>query len=503
VGSKPASSSRPRCGTQQAEVLNSGRSRVAGHRGGTPATRRTTSSICSTPWDPDSNGVDDNDAGVRTPDALSDQPPRTRTSSIPHRATVLLGQTWAPRVFPSGFGPRTRSARCASGSMAALLVSCGEGAPLHAGGLGRPRSGTCSGPGRTDSIQNIGAFRAQDITSLAGKILRIHPTDGKWLPEQSVSSMAIPARCARGCGGVWACANPFRFCVRPGDAAADSSLGRPGRDLRSAMWAGTRGRGERPPRRAAPISAGPTTKGTRACSRIRSSIRSITDSPPSAPSANPSAARARPTMTWSHSDSTLSRPTGIRGNLRGGRGVVVPGAARIRRPTAIGTSSRDFGPQLDQDRDPRRLESGSNRFTELRDRRARPGRLRGRSSERRYPLPLHLHRGTLYRIRYTGSASRQTSPPAASRHRAGDIGLRPALGRLLERRVRGSGFGPRLDLVEFRETAWARWSAKPAAHLHRARPPTRRSSPSPMARGGLTRDTVIVTARARGCCRSP
>ncbi len=72
--------------------------------------------------------------------------------------------------------------------------------------------------------ENVGAFRAQLVNSLNGKIIRINPANGNGLSSNPFYTAASP-RSAR--SRVWAMGfrNPFRFCIRPGTGSTDSSAG--------------------------------------------------------------------------------------------------------------------------------------------------------------------------------------------------------------------------------------------------------------------------------------
>ena len=94
-----------------------------------------------------------------------------------------------------------------------LFVSAGDGAHFDtadAGGL----DPDCFGLGRFGPDEDIGAFRAQYLDSLAGKILRIDPATGLGMQDN-------PHWTGNGADNrsrVWAngVRNPFRFSVKPG-----------------------------------------------------------------------------------------------------------------------------------------------------------------------------------------------------------------------------------------------------------------------------------------------
>ncbi|WP_179223035.1 PQQ-dependent sugar dehydrogenase [Pontibacter ummariensis] len=69
--------------------------------------------------------------------------------------------------------------------------------------------------------QNIGAYRAQQINSLNGKILRIDPATGDGLPSNPFYDASKP-RAASSRVWVLGLRNPFRFTVKPGTGSANS-----------------------------------------------------------------------------------------------------------------------------------------------------------------------------------------------------------------------------------------------------------------------------------------
>ncbi len=94
-----------------------------------------------------------------------------------------------------------------------LLVSAGDGAHFDTadpGGL----DADCFGPGLFGRDEDIGAFRAQYLDSLAGKILRIDPATGLGLS----SNPHWTGNGADNRSRIWAngVRNPFRCSVRPG-----------------------------------------------------------------------------------------------------------------------------------------------------------------------------------------------------------------------------------------------------------------------------------------------
>ena len=105
------------------------------------------------------------------------------------------------------------------GEDGSLLVSAGDGAHFDGADPGGLDPGCCDGdPLQPD--QDIGAFRAQYLSSLGGKILRIDPATGAGLPgNTNFTGKGLDAA-----SRVWASGfrNPFRFTVRPGSGSETS-----------------------------------------------------------------------------------------------------------------------------------------------------------------------------------------------------------------------------------------------------------------------------------------
>src|SRR5690606_7732899 len=93
---------------------------------------------------------------------------------------VLIGETWAEGIPALGYSHTIGALRF--GADKSLLVASGDGGQfVHADSGGVDPDGF--GPGRTDRSEDIGAFRARSIDSLAGKILRIDRETGHGLPR--------------------------------------------------------------------------------------------------------------------------------------------------------------------------------------------------------------------------------------------------------------------------------------------------------------------------------
>ncbi|MEM8557127.1 MAG: PQQ-dependent sugar dehydrogenase, partial [Bacteroidota bacterium] len=107
-----------------------------------------------------------------------------------------------------------------------LIVSTGDAASfqqMDAGGL----YDACFGPGDPlPESEDIGAFRSQQLESLAGKILRINPANGQAYPSNPFYNGNPNANVSK----VWSYGlrNPFTITIRPGTGSRNVNEGRPG-----------------------------------------------------------------------------------------------------------------------------------------------------------------------------------------------------------------------------------------------------------------------------------
>lgn len=172
--------------------------------------------------DPDSDGVDDNtDAFGR----LTRYQVGWNDSSVVDSATrtVLFGTSWRDAPLTGSITHGLGALRW--GRDGTLLVSAGEGShydQADAGGL----DSAMFTPDRADTAQDIGAYRAQWIHALSGKILRIDPVTGQGLPSNPYWTGDPDDAASK----VWAYGlrNPFRFSVEPGTGSDDPIDGNPG-----------------------------------------------------------------------------------------------------------------------------------------------------------------------------------------------------------------------------------------------------------------------------------
>ncbi len=152
---------------------------------------------------------------------------------VPNSRTVLLGEsmtTGIPICHQShGMGSLV------FGSDGTLLVSCGDGASYEIADTGGSVSGS-SNTALADGIirpkENVGAFRAQLVDALNGKVLRLDPETGDGVSSNPFYDALAP-RAPR--SRVWALGlrNPFRMSHQPGTGVVDPALGNPG-----TLWIG-------------------------------------------------------------------------------------------------------------------------------------------------------------------------------------------------------------------------------------------------------------------------
>ncbi len=177
--------------------------------------------------EPDSDGFDDDDDAfgrlTRYQVAFDDS-----STLVESSRTILMGTTWSN-------APCVGAAAHAGGSLrwgedGTLLVSVGDGGHYAVPDPGGLDPGMF-GPGKVDPSLDIGAYRAQDIGSLNGKILRLDPETGWGLPSNPFWNGDPDA--ARSKVFAYGLRNPFRFAIAPGTGSTDQADGRPG-----TLWIG-------------------------------------------------------------------------------------------------------------------------------------------------------------------------------------------------------------------------------------------------------------------------
>ena len=116
------------------------------------------------------------------------------------------------------------------GSDGTLLAGCGDGASYANRDTGS-EAGSYYSQALEDGIisakENVGAFRAQVVDSLSGKIWRIDPETGAGVPSNPFYEPASPSSSA---SRVWALGvrNPYRMTRRPGVGSHDPNDADPG-----------------------------------------------------------------------------------------------------------------------------------------------------------------------------------------------------------------------------------------------------------------------------------
>jgi glucose/arabinose dehydrogenase len=159
----------------------------------------------------------------------------TATSASGFRAVdpasrrVLLGEapsTGCPLLFWShGVGSLV------FGSDDSLLASCGDGASFTGGDIGGPSQGAYTVQALAEGIisprEDVGAYRAQLPSSLAGKLLRLDPDSGDGVPGNPYYDAGNP-RAARSRVFALGLRNAFRFTVRPDTGSHLAADGNPG-----------------------------------------------------------------------------------------------------------------------------------------------------------------------------------------------------------------------------------------------------------------------------------
>ena len=112
-----------------------------------------------------------------------------------------------------------------------LLLSCGEGASFQVADTGGVQTGSYAPQALADGIlrpkENVGAFRAQLVDSLSGKVLRLDPATGNGVPSNPYYDAGNP-RSARSRVYALGLRNPFRMSLQPNTGSHFPPDGNPG-----------------------------------------------------------------------------------------------------------------------------------------------------------------------------------------------------------------------------------------------------------------------------------
>lgn len=174
--------------------------------------------------DPDSNGID-NEIGTWA------RVERYRMSAADSNVVdlssrqILLGVDWPSGIPEPGSELTHVAGSIRFGRDKSLLVGNGDGAHYSTydrGGLDPASFGT----GKTDPAEDIGAFRAQSLNSMCGKILRLDKETGHGLPSNPFWDGNPTSDRSR----IWlyGMRNPYRFIVQPGTGSTNPADGQPG-----------------------------------------------------------------------------------------------------------------------------------------------------------------------------------------------------------------------------------------------------------------------------------
>ncbi len=255
--------------------------------------------------DPDSNGTEtNNDAFARL---TRYQVNFTDSASvIASSRAILFGHTWTSG--PVSASPSHTIGALRWGRDGSLLVASGDGAQFNSVDSGGQDAGAF-GAGKTDPYEDIGAFRAQYIGSLAGKILRLNPANGHGYASNPYATVDLTAAQSKvWCYGV---RNPYRFCVRPGTGSTDPAAGSPG-----TLYIGEVGWStyeETNVARVGGLNFGwPCYEGVGAQSGYQAASPAHHGCGTIGTPANPATATG-PLSQWHHSNASLSIPSGITG----------------------------------------------------------------------------------------------------------------------------------------------------------------------------------------------
>ena len=128
----------------------------------------------------------------------------------PKSRKTLIGATWTNGIPSLHYSHSIGDMRIAADG--SLFITTGDGAhyDLTDAGGWDPNG---FGSGKFDVSEDIGAFRSQSLTSLAGKVLRIDPETGLGLADNPFFTGIAAENQSK--VWAWGLRNPFRFALRP------------------------------------------------------------------------------------------------------------------------------------------------------------------------------------------------------------------------------------------------------------------------------------------------
>lgn len=175
--------------------------------------------------DPDSDGVDTNIAAYARLERYQASATNPDVADTTTRQ-ILIGRGWTDGIPEPPLDRHHMVGTLRFGRDKTLFVGSGDAANasyMDPGGTDPP--GTY-GPGKLDPAQNLGAFRAQTLNSMDGKILRVDKETGRGLSSNPYWDGNPTSSRSR--VWVYGLRNPFRFSVRPGTGSTDPTVGKPG-----------------------------------------------------------------------------------------------------------------------------------------------------------------------------------------------------------------------------------------------------------------------------------
>jgi glucose/arabinose dehydrogenase len=146
----------------------------------------------------------------------------------PASRLVMFGDT--PGSGPAILHITHGTGQLVFGTDGTLLASVGDGASPYTADVGSAEESyyqQALAEGIIRPEENVGAFRAQMLNSMNGKILRLDPLTGNGVPSNpfydAANPKSVPSR-------VWALGlrNPFRISLRPNSGSTNAADGRPG-----------------------------------------------------------------------------------------------------------------------------------------------------------------------------------------------------------------------------------------------------------------------------------